>query len=225
MRNCAVRDLGRIGFPEADALQKSLMQQRKVGEIPDQLLFLEHGHVLTMGRNGRRNHLLATEEVLERAGILFTHTDRGGDITYHGPGQLVAWPIFDLREWKRDVVAYVRSLEQVVMDTLSDFGIESQRVESCTGVWVGERKICAIGVHLSRWITTHGLALNINTDLSYFQYIIPCGLTKPVTSMEELGSKASRDQVMSRMIWHFGRVFEMDASQPRDLKAGREQAA
>ncbi len=225
MRNCSVRDLGRIGFLEADALQKSLMLQRKAGEIPDQLLFLEHDHVLTMGRNGKPGHLLASEEVLARAGVLFTNTDRGGDITYHGPGQLVAWPIFDLREWRRDVMAYVRALEQVVIDTLADFRIEAGRLEGCTGVWVGERKICAIGVHLSRWVTTHGLALNIGTDLRYFQYIVPCGLAKPVTSMAELGSTASRDQALSRLSGHFSRVFQLDAQPQRDLKQSRLEAA
>lgn len=226
MRNFEVRDLGRIGYLEADALQKRLLEQRKTGAVPDQLLFLEHDHVLTMGRNGHMQNLLASPEVLERAGVSFVHTDRGGDVTYHGPGQLVAWPIFDLREWKRDVVAYVRALEQVVMDTLGDFGIESERSEGFTGVWVQGRKVCAIGVHLSRWVTTHGLALNINTDLKYFQYIIPCGLTKPVASMAELGCNAGRDQVMSRLVRHFSRVFDQDASFPRDLEhISRPEAA
>jgi lipoyl(octanoyl) transferase len=211
MPDCELRDLGRVSFSEAFALQQELVSQRKQGLIPDQLLFVEHPHVITMGRNGRREHLLAGEEVLAQAGVEFHHTDRGGDVTYHGPGQLVAYPIFDLREWKRDVVAYVRALEQVVIDTLAEFAIHGVRCEGCTGVWVDGRKICAIGVHLSRWVTSHGLALNIDTDLSYFRYIVPCGLTKPVTSMRELGSNATREQVMSRMANHFARVFERHA--------------
>lgn len=210
MRNCEVRDLGRIGFAEAYALQQDLVSRRKEAQIPDQLLYVEHPHVITMGRNGHRENLLAGEDLLARAGVSFHHTDRGGDVTYHGPGQLVAYPIFDLREWKRDVVAYVRALEQVVIDTLADFSITAGRSEGCTGVWVDGRKVCAIGVHLSRWVTSHGLALNIDTDLSYFQYIIPCGLTKPVTSMRELGSTASRLEVMARMTEHFGRIYSLD---------------
>ncbi len=212
MRNCEVRDLGRIGFGEAYALQQNLVARRKAAEISDQLLYVEHSPVITMGRNGHRENMLASEEMLARAGVQFYHTDRGGDVTYHGPGQLVAYPVFDLREWKRDVVAYVRGLEQVVMDTLAEFSITGERVEGCTGVWVNGRKVCAIGVHLSRWVTSHGLALNVDTDLSYFQYIIPCGLTKPVTSMRELGSTASRPEVMARMTKHFGRIFELNCT-------------
>src|ERR1051325_2390274 len=131
MRNCEVRDLGRIGFGEAYALQQEFVSQRKQGSIADQLLFVEHPHVVTMGRNGHRENLLADENLLLRAGVEFHHTDRGGDVTYHGPGQLVPYPIFDLREWKRDVVAYVRALEQTVIDTLADFSITGERLEGC----------------------------------------------------------------------------------------------
>ncbi len=138
--------------------------------------------MITLGRNGHMENLLASDEVLERAGISFYPTDRGGDVTYHGPGQLVGYPILDLRDWKRDVGAYVRGMEQTIIDTLADYGIEAGRIPKLTGVWVGDRKIAAIGVHISRWVTSHGFALNVNTDLSYFQYIVPCGLTKPVTS-------------------------------------------
>ena len=123
--------------------------------------------------------------MLSASGIAFHQTDRGGDVTYHGPGQIVGYPILDLREWKRDVVAYVRALEQVIIDALAEFGIDGGRVPGCTGVWVNGAKIAAIGVHISRWVTSHGFALNMTTDLSYFQYIVPCGLTKPVTSMRD----------------------------------------
>src|SRR5258708_5492901 len=153
MRNCVVSDLGRIGFLEAYAIQQKLVSERKEGRIGDQLLFLEHPHVITMGRNGHLENMLAGEDFLASQGVEFHHTDRGGDVTYHGPGQVVAYPIFDLREWKRDVGAYVRGLEQVVMDTLDDYGIQAERVPGCTGVWVGGKKVCPIGVHLSRWVT------------------------------------------------------------------------
>jgi lipoyl(octanoyl) transferase len=155
-------------------------------------------------------NLLASNDILGRAGISFFPIDRGGDVTYHGPGQLVGYPILDLREWKRDVGAYVRGLEQAIIDTLAGFGIEADRIPKLTGVWVGERKIAAIGVHISRWVTSHGFALNVNTDLSYFKYIVPCGLTKPVTSMEQLGVHASVQEVGRAFAAHFGRVFDCD---------------
>ena len=184
-----------MDYGAALELQQQLVAERKEGPIPDQLLLLEHPHVITLGRNGHLENLLAGETVLDRAGIAFYPTDRGGDITYHGPGQLVGYPILDLREWKRDVGAYVRAIEQVIIDTLADFGIAAGRIPKLTGVWVDGRKIAAIGVHLSRWVTSHGFALNVHTDLSYFQYIVPCGLTKPVTSMAQLGVRACLDEV------------------------------
>ena len=210
MRNCCWRDLGRLEYSEAVELQKALVAERKRGEIPDQLLFVEHPHTITLGRNGHLENLLAQEEVLARAGIAFHHTDRGGDITYHGPGQIVGYPIVDLREWKRDVVAYVRAMEQVMIEALADFGIAAGPVSGMTGVWTEGKKIAAIGVHISRWVTSHGFALNVTTDLSYFQYIVPCGLVKPVTSMEALGAGAAREGVMGRLAFHFGRVFQCE---------------
>jgi lipoyl(octanoyl) transferase len=210
VRTLEVCDLGRIGYTQAFALQRELVEQRKRGRIPDQLLFVEHPHVITLGRNGRMENLLANEEVLRRAGVEFHPTDRGGDITYHGPGQIVGYPIFDLREWKRDVVAYVRAIEQVVIDALSEFGIEAERLEGCTGVWVHGKKVAAIGVHVSRWVTSHGFALNHATDLNYFQYIVPCGLTKPVTSTRELGSAASREAIIAALAQGFAKQFEFE---------------
>jgi lipoyl(octanoyl) transferase len=191
-------------------LQRQLVEARKAGAVPDQLLLVEHPHVITMGRNGHMENLLAGESVLARAGIAFYPTDRGGDVTYHGPGQLVGYPILDLREWRRDVGAYVRAIEQTIIDTLADYSIEAGRIPKLTGVWVGERKIAAIGVHLSRWVTSHGFALNVRTDLSYFQYIVPCGLTKPVASMAQLGVHASVEEVSRRLAAHFGRVFDCE---------------
>jgi len=210
MRSCEFHDLGRIGYAEAFELQQRLVEERKKGLVPDQLLIVEHPHVITLGRNGRQEHLLAGEEVLRRAGVSFHHTDRGGDITYHGPGQVVGYPILDLREWKRDVAAYVRAIEQVLIDTLAGFGISSGRVQGATGVWVDGKKIAAIGVHISRWVTSHGFALNVTTDLSYFQYIVPCGLAKPVTSMAELGCRASRGEVVSALARSFSGIFEFE---------------
>src|SRR5579883_2518271 len=166
---CLVTDLGRMPYGAAFDLQRKLVEQRKRGEIADQLLFVEHPHVVTMGRNAHEKNILASPEMLERAGIELHETDRGGDVTYHGPGQIVGYPVFDLREWKRDVVAYVRAIEQVIIDALAGFGIEAGRLNGCTGVWVQGKKVAAIGVHVSRWVTSHGFALNHITDLSYFQ--------------------------------------------------------
>jgi lipoyl(octanoyl) transferase len=210
MRNCRVRELGRIDYGRALELQHEIVAGRKQGTVGDHLLLLEHPHVITLGRNGHMENLLAGDQALSAAGISFYPTDRGGDITYHGPGQLVGYPILDLREWKRDVGAYVRALEQVIVDTLADYGIAAGRVPGLTGVWVDGRKIAAIGVHISRWVTSHGFALNVHTDLSYFQYIVPCGLTKPVTSMAQLGVRATLNDVSRTLAEQFGRIFECE---------------
>ncbi|MGA2325753.1 MAG: lipoyl(octanoyl) transferase LipB [Bryobacteraceae bacterium] len=214
MRSCELHDLGRIEYGRALELQRELAERRKLGLIPDQLLVVEHPHVITLGRNGKPGHLLASEEVLRRAGIAFFPTDRGGDITYHGPGQIVGYPILDLREWKRDVVAYVRAIEQTIIDALAEFGIAAGRLAGFTGCWVDGRKIAAIGVHISRWITSHGFALNLTTDLSYFQYIVPCGLARPVTSMAALGAAAPRAEVIASLARHFARNFQLEIVEP-----------
>jgi lipoyl(octanoyl) transferase len=214
MRICEWRELGRIGYGAALELQRELVEKRKRGLIPDQFLLLEHPHVITLGRNGRLEHLLASPEVLERAGIEFFHTDRGGDITYHGPGQVVGYPILDLRAWRKDVVAYVRGLEQVIIEALAEFGLRGEREPGRTGVWIQGRKIAAIGVHVSRWVTSHGFAFNVSTDLSYFRYIVPCGLTAPVTSMAELGVPADLERVHAALVRAFSRVFECEMIGP-----------
>jgi lipoate-protein ligase B len=206
----AVRDLGRLGYADAFALQQDFVARRKRGEIADQLLIVEHPHVVTMGRNAHDENVLAAPEVLSRAGIDFQRTDRGGDVTYHGPGQIVGYPIVDLKEWNRDVVAYVRALEQVLIGALAEFGIAGRHDTGATGVWTAQGKIAAIGVHISRWVTSHGFALNVDTDLNYFGYIIPCGLTKPVTSMRAHGCQATRDQVVAAIIRGFARVFDRE---------------
>ncbi len=211
----AFRDLGRMGYAEAFELQRTLVEQRKLGQIPDQFRIVEHPHVVTMGRNGHAENLLASPEVLARTGIQFYPTDRGGDVTYHGPGQIVGYPILDLREWKRDVTAYVRAVEEVLIQALREFGVESGRVPGATGVWVGQAevnqaKIAAIGIHISRWVTSHGFALNLDPDLNYFRYIVPCGLTKPVTSLRALGVDATRPQVVDALLRSFARVFHKE---------------
>jgi lipoyl(octanoyl) transferase len=210
MRKCCLRELGRTDYGTALELQRQIVAERQQGLIPDQLLLLEHPHVITLGRNGKAANLLASGEALSRAGIAFYPTDRGGDVTYHGPGQLVGYPIMDLREWQRDVGAYVRAVEQTIIDTLADYGISAGRIPKLTGVWVDDRKIAAIGVHISRWVTSHGFALNVSTDLSYFQYIVPCGLTKPVTSMAALGVRAGLREIGQTLAAHFGRVFDCE---------------
>ena len=223
MRNCCVRELGRIPYGQALELQQELAAARKQGSVPDHLLLLEHPHVITLGRNGHMENLLASDEILTRAGISFYPTDRGGDVTYHGPGQLVGYPILDLREWKRDVGAYVRGIEQCIIDTLAEYGISAGRIPKLTGVWVGERKIAAIGIHISRWVTSHGFALNVDTDLSYFQYIVPCGLTKPVASMAEYGVRTSPAEVGRRLAVHFGRIFDCDMLSEDPVLASQER--
>jgi lipoyl(octanoyl) transferase len=214
MRSCQVLEAGRVDYPAALELQRRLTAERKQGLIPDHLLLLEHPHTITLGRNARQANVLASDEVLARAGVGVFETDRGGDVTYHGPGQLVGYPILDLREWKRDVGAYVRAIEQVLIDTLGDYRIEAGRIAGLTGVWVDGRKVAAIGVHISRWVTSHGFALNVSTDLDYFRYIVPCGLTRPVTSMAELGVRATLEEVSRRLAVHFGRIFDCEALLP-----------
>jgi len=199
-----------MDYGPALALQEELVAARQRGEIDDRLLLLEHPHTITMGRNGRMENLLASDQALASAGISFYPINRGGDVTYHGPGQLVGYPILDLREWKRDVGAYVRGIEQAIIDTLAGYGIAAGRIAGLTGVWVDGRKIAAIGVHIGRWVTSHGFALNVNTDLSYFQYIVPCGLTKPVTSMAQLGARVSVADAGRALVEHFGRVFDCE---------------
>lgn len=205
---CEIRDLGLMRYADALEKQRSLVDRRKSGAISDQLILVEHPHVVTMGRNGHNENLLAPPGLLARSGIEFFETDRGGDVTYHGPGQIVGYPILDLREWKRDVHEYVRAIEQVIIDSLAGFSIVGWREAGATGVWTREGKIAAIGVHISRWVTSHGFALNVDTDLNYFRYIVPCGLTRPVASMRSFGCEAGRGDVVRALIHNFGKVFD-----------------
>jgi lipoyl(octanoyl) transferase len=188
-----VRRLGRVAYDEAVALQQRLVEERRAGAISDTLLLLEHPPVITFGakNRGRSSNLIATADQLERAGVTLAETGRGGDVTYHGPGQLVGYPIFDLRPDRCDVRRYVRDLEEVLIRAAGTLGIDAKRVDGLTGVWVGpegrEEKLAAIGVRISRWITSHGFALNVSTNLSHFNLIVPCGIVdRGVTSIERL---------------------------------------
>lgn len=193
-------------------MQAERVAQRKAGEIPDTLLLLEHPHVFTLGRNARRENLLISEERLAQLGVQLFETDRGGDITYHGPGQLVGYPIFDLTQHRRDIAWFMRALEEVFIGVGRDFGIKAARLAGAPGVWVGDEKLVAMGVHISRWVTSHGFAFNVNADLRYFDYIVPCGLRdKGVTSLEKLlGQPVEMEAAMERVLEHFAGVFSLD---------------
>ena len=206
-----VRHLGVVEYQAALDLQADLVEQRKQGVIPDQLLLLEHPHVITLGARNRtsRSHVLETPEALALKGVGLFETGRGGDVTYHGPGQLVGYPILELPVDRRDVHRYVRDLEDVLIQAVGDFGIAAARIPGLTGIWVGDRKLAAIGVRISRWVTSHGFALNVSTDLSHFDLIVPCGIAdKGVTSMERLlGRRVPMDEVAEAVVLRFERVF------------------
>ena len=206
-----VRRLGRVPYADALALQRELVVERQAGRIGDLLLLVEHPHVLTLGvrGDGGRSHILAPPEMLAARSVEVFETGRGGDITYHGPGQLVGYPIIDLKPDRRDVHRYVRDLEEVLIRVAADYGIEAERVAGLTGVWVGQRKLAAIGVRIARWVTSHGFALNVTTDLDYFNLIIPCGVAdRGVTSLTALlGREVDWLEVEERVARHFGDVF------------------
>jgi lipoyl(octanoyl) transferase len=206
-----VRRLGLMPYPEALALQRNLVEDRRANRVGDLLLFVEHPHVLTLGvrGDGGRAHILAAPEALTSRGVDVHETGRGGDITYHGPGQIVGYPILDLKPDRCDVHRYVRDLEDVLIRTAADYGIDGGRVEGLTGVWVGRDKLAAIGVRIARWITSHGFALNVTTDLEYFNLIVPCGIAdRGVTSLARLlGRPVDRAEVEDRIASHFSRVF------------------
>jgi lipoyl(octanoyl) transferase len=234
MKSCSIVDVGLIGYTKAWELQKRLVAARKSGSIEDVLLLCEHPHVITLGRNGKREHLLASEQVLRQKGVEFHSSDRGGDITYHGPGQLVGYPILNLSAIRKDVVWYVRMLEEVMIRATAEFRIRSERVTGKTGIWVRgasdsnvpsvtEEKLGAIGVHLSRWVTSHGFAYNMSTDLRYFDLIVPCGIAgRKATSLEKiLGRSVTRKEVVQPMVRNFAEVFglEMRETSREDLLA------
>lgn len=211
-------DIGRSRYADAWDLQRKLFDARLEGRTGDLLLYTEHHHVYTIGKGGDENHLLATESELEEGGVDVFQIDRGGDITYHGPGQVVGYPIIDLQDYKTDLHWYLRSLEEVIILAIRDFGLEGNREEGMTGVWVGGEKIAAIGVKVSRWITMHGFALNVNTDLSKFGRIIPCGIFhKGVTSMERLlGKSVELNRVHESLDRAFGKVFDRSVMREKE---------
>jgi lipoyl(octanoyl) transferase len=209
---CYVEYLGTLDYAACLRLQQEKVAARKVNANPDTLILVEHSHVYTLGRNAKREHLLASCERLQALGVNVFETDRGGDITYHGPGQLVGYPILDLGRHRQDLGWYMRSLEEVLIGIAGDFGIRADRLKGATGVWVGDKKLAAMGVHVSRWVTSHGFALNVNTDLDYFKWIIPCGLRdKGVTSLQQmLGKPVEMEAVIEQVIEHFGKVFGLE---------------
>jgi len=209
-RLCESRWLGRRDYSEGLRLQEYCVQQLASNNGREQLLLLEHPHVFTLGRGADSSNILSGPAELESLSVEVHETGRGGDVTYHGPGQLVGYPIISLRPDRCDVHRYVRDIEEVLIRTVADFGIVGLRISGLTGVWVGNEKIGAIGVRIARWITSHGFALNVNTDLSYFRMIVPCGITgKGVTSLSRLlGRDIDLEEVGTAAAGHFGDVFQ-----------------
>lgn len=231
-RTVDIFDLGRISYSDAWAMQKKtqnvLIQQKrttnafaKPGEsINDQFFFAEHDHVYTLGKSGNSSNLLKSISELTSIDAEYIEIDRGGDITYHGPGQIVGYPIIDLEEYFTDIHRYLRYLEEVIIQTCSEFNIKGDRIEGLTGVWVNEEKICAMGLRCSRWVTMHGFALNVNTDLSYFNHIIPCGIVgKNVTSLEKItGEIVDPNIVKEILLVKFSEIFDVDIQRINEYK-------
>jgi lipoyl(octanoyl) transferase len=209
LKDLLVCDLGLTLYGDAWKLQRELFQLRTQGRIPDILLLTEHTHVYTIGKSGSDSHLLASRSELDAEGAEVFYTDRGGDITYHGPGQLVAYPILDLQNFYLDVHRYLRDLEEVIILSLKEYGIAGERDPRYTGVWVGGKKLAAIGVKVSRWITMHGVAINVNSDLTYFDRIVPCGIAGcGITSVEaSLSRRIDLNEFSRLFVGAFGKVF------------------
>ncbi len=212
-RELEVTELGLVGYEDGVALQEELRLAVTAGTIPDQLLLLEHPPVVTLGRNAGGENVVASPADLRARGIELHESGRGGDVTFHGPGQLVGYPILDLNPDRRDVHRYVRDLEDVLIRTLDDFGVAAGRIPGLTGVWIGDLKIAAIGVRISRWVTSHGFAFNIANDLDYFRVIVPCGISdRGVTSLSRvLGREVSLDEVKLPLVRRFAEVFARTA--------------
>jgi len=211
LRLLEVRRLGRVDYPDALAMQRFLVEERRAERVPDLLLLVEHPEVITLGvkGDGGRSHITASDETLASLGVDVFEAGRGGDVTYHGPGQIVAYPIIDLKPDRCDVHRYVRDIEEVMIRVCATYGVSAARISGLTGAWVGDDKIGAIGIRISRWITSHGLAFNVGTDLSRFNLIVPCGIAgRGVTSLErETGRKLDHDEVESRLVAEFACVF------------------
>jgi lipoyl(octanoyl) transferase len=224
-RSLIVRRLGCMPYDDALALQRGLVEERKADRIPDQLLLLQHPAVITVGvkGDGGRSNILATPPRLAELGIQISETGRGGDVTYHGPGQIVGYPIIDLRPDRCDVHRYVRDLEELMIRVCADYGVTAGRVAGLTGAWVADEKIGAIGVRISRWITSHGFAFNVSTNLEHFQLIVPCGIAgRGVTSLEKVaGRRIALRDVEERVIVRFGEVFERHVVDDADMAPGK----
>lgn len=205
-----VRRLGLVPYADGLELQRHLVEERKADRIPDTLLLLQHPHVLTVGvKKDGRAHILASPDRLSSLGVEVFETGRGGDVTYHGPGQLVGYPILNLDPDRRDVHQYVRDLEEVMIRVCADYGLDAGRVKGFSGAWIGDEKIGAIGVRISRWITSHGFAFNVATDIEFFNLIVPCGIAdRGVTSLQaQLGHEPAMAEVEDRFVAHFSAVF------------------
>ena len=205
-------DLGLMDYERAWDLQRHLWQKRVEGQVPNLLLLLEHPHVITLGRRGNRSHLIASPEILDAMKIPIFHVERGGDVTYHGPGQMVVYPILDLKDYGYRLIRYVDQLEDVILRVLKSFAIEGRRDPSNRGVWVDREKIASIGVAIKQWVSFHGFSLNYETDLKYFDLINPCGLVgKKMTTMAKiLGEKVSRESLVEKISFHFKEVFQRE---------------
>jgi len=218
---CVVYQLGLIEYGDAYHLQRKLLGERLDGRIVDTLLLLEHPPTITIGKSGKLENVLASQAQLAREEVSLVFIDRGGDVTYHGPGQIVGYPIFDLRERGRDAHQYLHSLEEVLIRALNDFSISACRDSGHAGVWVGEEEIAAIGLSIRKWVTMHGFALNVNTDLAQFSLINPCGFTnRKATSMAHLlGHEVPREIVTERLLAHLAEVFDIHLELGKDILA------
>ena len=206
-------DLDSIDYDKAWSLQKDVFDLRTKNEISDTFFLLEHPHTYTLGKTADKKNLISNEAFLSKYDIKIYDIDRGGDITYHGPGQIVGYPIIKLSDWKEDTHLYLRNLEQIIIDVCADYGLQTGRIDGLTGVWIEDRKIAAIGIKVSRWVTMHGFAFNVNTDLNLFNGIIPCGITdKKVTSLnQELGKVIDINEVKAKLLEKFEKRFNYDS--------------
>jgi lipoyl(octanoyl) transferase len=216
MRELLVRRLGVVPYQDALVLQRSLVEERRAEHVPDLLLLLQHPAVITLGvkGDGGRANVLVTDERLAELGVEISETGRGGDVTYHGPGQIVGYPILDLRPDRCDVHRYVRDVEDVMIRVCADYGLTAGRIKGLTGTWIGDEKIGAIGIRISRWITSHGFAFNVSTRLDHFDLIVPCGISnRGVTSLEQVtGRKIAIAEAEDAVVRHFSGVFQREAT-------------
>lgn len=224
MRPLDVRRLGLIDYDSALRLQRERVEERKADRVPDLLLLLQHPRVITLGvkGDGGRSHIVATPERLDELGVAVAEAGRGGDVTFHGPGQVVGYPIIDLKPDRCDVHRYVRDIEEVMIRVCADYGLQAGRIAGLTGTWIGPEKIGAIGVRISRWVTSHGFAFNVTTDLDAFRLIVPCGIAdRGVTSLQKaLGRPVAIEEVEEKLVRHFADVFEREVASDSSAEAG-----